>query len=265
MRNIFVPVLFFLFCNFSTAQIAQHGHAHNDYMHQRPLMEALDNGFISIEIDVFLHNNNLVVSHVGIDLDKKPTIESLYLDPIRKIIKDNGGQVYKDYKGPVIFMVELKTDAGPAYAKLNEILSKYKDMLAVYSHDSLIKAGPIQILITGHKPFAEVLKEKESYATIDGDIKDLKNSQYLHIITRYSSPWSQYFCWNGNGNMPKKEKARLDKLVAAVHKQGKQIRFYAIPDKPEVWRVLLDAHVDWVNTDSLKQYSQFYAKNYSGR
>ena len=29
------------------------GHAHNDYAHERPLLEALDNGFTSIEADIF--------------------------------------------------------------------------------------------------------------------------------------------------------------------------------------------------------------------
>ena len=52
-------------------QVVQHGHAHNDYMHTRPLMEALESGFTSIEIDVFLHKNDLIVSHTAAGLDKK--------------------------------------------------------------------------------------------------------------------------------------------------------------------------------------------------
>jgi hypothetical protein len=265
MHKLIFTLLLFSLASFADAQIAQHGHAHNDYMHTRPLFEALENGFVSIEIDVFLHNNDLIVSHTATGLDKKPDIEELYLKPIQKIIHDNGGHVYKDYTGPVIFMVELKTSAGPAYARLEEILDKYKDMLAVYSQDSLIKQGPIQILITGNKPYVQISGEKTSYATIDGDIKDLKDTRYLHIITRYSDPWSLYFTWTGNGPMPQEEKDRLDTLVADVHRKGKQIRFYAIPDKPEVWRVLLNAHVDWVNTDKLKEYNHFYLTEYNGR
>jgi len=264
MRNS-ILVIISMFCAVSLeAQIALHGHAHNDYMHQRPLFEALENGFISIEIDVFLHNNDLIVSHTATGLDKKQDIEELYLKPIQKIIKENGGHVYKDYTGPVIFMVELKTSADPGYKKLKEILDKYKDMLAVYDHDSLVKPGPIQILITGNKPYNAVMNEQTSYATIDGDIQNLKDSKYLHVITRYSSPWNLYFTWTGNGPMPQDEKDRLDTLVADVHKRGKQIRFYAIPDKPAVWRMLLNEHVDWVNTDKLKEYNHFYLNEYNG-
>jgi hypothetical protein len=246
-------------------QVVQHGHAHNDYMHARPLFEALENGFTSIEPDVFLYHGKFIVSHVATGLDKKPDLETLYLKPLQKIIKDNGGTVYKGYNGPVILMIEFKTDAGEAYPKLKEVLERYKDMLTVYNHDSIIKQGPIQILITGHKPYDAVMKEKTSYVTIDGDVKMLKESKYDPVITRYSDPWGVYFTWTGAGPMPTDEKARLDDLVAQAHKKGKQIRFYAIPDKAEVWKALLNAHVDWVNTDKLKEYSYFYLNEYNGR
>jgi hypothetical protein len=263
MRNTVLIVLCMFIAFITKAQIARNGHAHNDYMHPRPLFDALENGFISIEIDVFLHNNDLVVSHTATGLDKKKDIEELYLKPIQKIIKENGGHVYKDYKGPVIFMVELKSSAEPGYAKLKEILDKYKDMLAVYDHDSVIKPGPIQILITGNKPYNAVMNDKSCFATIDGDIQAVKDTKYTRVITRYSSPWSLYFTWTGKGPMPQEEKDRLDELVTEVHKRGKQIRFYAIPDKPAVWRMLLNAHVDWINTDKLKEYNHFILNEYN--
>jgi hypothetical protein len=86
MCRLIFTSLFVLLTTVCGAQIAQHGHAHNDYMHKRPLFEALENGFTSIEIDVFLHNNDLVVSHTAAGLDKKQDIEELYLKPIQKIM-----------------------------------------------------------------------------------------------------------------------------------------------------------------------------------
>jgi hypothetical protein len=38
-------------------------HAHNDYEHKRPLFDALDNGFTSVEADVFLVDGKLLVGH----------------------------------------------------------------------------------------------------------------------------------------------------------------------------------------------------------
>lgn len=249
----------------TTAQVVQHGHAHNDYMHKRPLYGALESGFTSIEIDVFLHNNDLIVSHTSAGLDKKMDIEEEYLKPIQKIIGENGGHVYKDYTGPVIFMIDIKTGGDATYAKLKEILGRYKDILAVYRHDSIIKPGPIHILFSGNKPFDGVLNDETGYATLDADIKNMKDTKYLSVITRYSDPWGSYFSWDGIGPMPDDEIEKLDTLVSQAHRKGKEIRFYAIPDRPEVWRVLLNAGVDWVNTDKLKEYSRFYLAEYNGR
>lgn len=262
--KLYLAFVISLFTTFVSAQttVALRGHAHNDYMHTRPLMEALESKFVSIEIDVFLHNNDLKVAHVGVGLDKKPNIEELYLKPIQKIIHDNGGQVYKDYNGPVIFMIDLKTGGDETYIKLREILDRYKDILAVYSHDSIIKKGPIHILITGNKPYAQVMKEQTCYVTMDANIKMLKENKYDTIITRYSDPWGIYFTWTGNGPMPDDELSRLNDLVAQAHKKGKDIRFYGAPDKVAVWKQLLNAHVDWINTDKLKEYSHFYMVEY---
>ena len=257
--KLFLNLLLVFSCGIIScqAQVAQHGHAHNDYMHTRPLFEALESGFPSIEIDVFLHKNALIVSHTATGLDKKPDIEALYLKPIQKVIKENGGWVYKDHPGPVIFMIDIKTSGDDTYNKLKETLEKYKDILAVYHHDSIVKEGPIHILFSGNKPYEQLLKEYNSYATIDAEIKRLKESKYDAVITRYSDPWGTYFTWTGSGPMPTDEKARLDDLVSQAHKKGKDIRFYGAPDKETVWKELLDAHVDWINTDKLKENSHF--------
>jgi len=38
-------------------------HAHNDYLHARPLLDARDHGFCSVEADVHLVNGKLLVAH----------------------------------------------------------------------------------------------------------------------------------------------------------------------------------------------------------
>src|SRR5437016_4155385 len=74
-------------------------HAHNDYEHARPLLDALEHGFCSVEADIWLVDGKLLVAH---DLDKvKPerTLQALYLDPLRERVRRNGGRVYRG--GPV--------------------------------------------------------------------------------------------------------------------------------------------------------------------
>ena len=60
----------------------------------------------------------------------------------------------------------------------------------------------------------------------------------------------------------KKERKKLSALVQSAHMQGKKIRFWGTLDFPcparkEVWRELLAAAVDLINTDDLKGLREF--------
>jgi glycerophosphoryl diester phosphodiesterase len=261
MRLLFVFLLMTSTCAGQITPI-NHGHAHNDYVHLHPLYEALENGFTSIEIDVHFNKNELKVAHGAIGLSSKPTIQQLYLEPVKKIIEQNGGSVYKNNRTPIIFMIDFKT-AGETYSKLKEVLNNYRDIIAVYKGDSLIKENPIRILISGNAPVNEILKEETSLCTVDAGIAYLNNDKIDKAVTRYSSSWGNYFTWRGFGKMPAAQKDKLWALVAKAHSKKKQIRFYHIPDKPNVWKTLLSAGVDWINTNKLKAFNRFMQKEKS--
>ena len=69
-------------------------HAHNDYYHPRPLLDALDHGFTSIEADVFPVDHELLVAHSDRELDPNKTLDRLYLRPLQELA-DESGQTYK--------------------------------------------------------------------------------------------------------------------------------------------------------------------------
>src|SRR6201986_2422729 len=95
----------------------RHAHAHNDYEHPRPLFDALDNGFCSVEADIFLTPDGLLVGHTQKDLKPGRTLEALYLEPLRELVKANGGRVYPG--GPTIFLlIDVKTNAKETCAAL---------------------------------------------------------------------------------------------------------------------------------------------------
>src|SRR5437867_37085 len=73
-----------------------HAHAHNDYEHQRPLLDALDHGFCNVEADIHLVNGVLLVAHDSDKVDPKRTLENLYLEPLRSRVKRNNGAVYAE-------------------------------------------------------------------------------------------------------------------------------------------------------------------------
>ena len=103
-------------------------HAHNDYYHKRPLLDALSHEFCSVEADVFLKNGNLLVGHFSFELKESRTLESLYLAPLAKRVKANGGSVHKT-KAPFHLMIDFKTDGPKTYAALQPLLEKYRFML----------------------------------------------------------------------------------------------------------------------------------------
>jgi hypothetical protein len=71
-----------------------------------------------------------------------------------------------------------------------------------------------------------------------------------------SDRWTKYFSWMGKGEMPEKQRALLQMYIKQAHEKGQLIRFWATPDAPgeereAVWKELLDAGVNLVNTDDL--------------
>src|SRR5437660_12585606 len=71
-----------------------HTHAHNDYEHKRPLFDALEHGFCSVEADIYLVDGQLLVAHNRSQVKPERTLQALYLDPLRELVKKNGGRVY---------------------------------------------------------------------------------------------------------------------------------------------------------------------------
>ena len=254
MKQIFLLFLVGFGIQLSAQQIIESGHSHNDYTHEHPLTDALSYGYKSIEIDVWLYDGKLVVDHNGVGLDGKKDIEELYLRPIQERIKTNGGQVYTGDTTPTIFMVEFKSEPEAAYVKLKELIEKYKGLFC----DRLGHGGPIKLLITGNRPWASLLKGNEMYITADGAISQSADAVPPHIIERVSDPYGNHFSWKGKGVMPKGQKEKLDEMVKIAHEHGRQIRFYGAPQDENVWRILLDAGVDWINVDDLSRFATFY-------
>lgn len=255
--KFFALLLFCLGCLLSIAQptVLLHGHAHNDYAHKRPLLDALECGFGSVEADVYLYNGQLKVAHLPLGLQGKKTLDELYLHPLDSIIKLHGGNVYKGDATPLILMIDFKDAGRLLYPVLQEALKPYHQWLTLYKNDSIVRKGAVQILISGSRP---ALADDTCYVTLDEDLGALGNPKSYTHATRFSSGWGRYFSWNGKKDMPIAQKLVLDSLVQRVHALHKQIRFYHIPDKENAWKTLLNAGVDWINTDRLNIFKRYY-------
>jgi len=229
-------------------------HAHNDYVHKRPLAEALEQGFTSLEIDIFLHKGEIIVSHVPLFLNLKPNLRERYLEPLHQLIQSQGGKVFPNHDTQLILMIDVKTNGREMYPVLKEALAEYEDMLTIYTPDS-VKRGPVKIVLSGARDGGAIETDERHYFQRDGGFDD---SDSPALTPRASGVYRKVIKWRGGGDMPTEEREKLQALVQKVHSKGKKLRLFAAPNKEAVWRELLDAGVDWINVDKLKAFRIFY-------
>lgn len=230
-------------------------HAHNDYLHARPLLDALDHGFTSVEADIFLVDGKLLVAHTKRELNPEKTLEKLYLDPLRDRIKASGGSVYGDGK-PFHLLIDLKSSGEPTYAALHKLLSSYADILSS-TKDGVPKPGAVTISISGDRPIAVIKNQSERYAGIDGRISDLDSDDPADFMPLISDSWLSHFRWLGNGEFKQADRQKLRDYVNRAHAKGRKVRFWAAPDTQAAWAELQAAGVDLINTDNLAGLEAF--------
>ncbi len=230
-------------------------HAHNDYEHTHPLFDALDQGFCSVEADIHLVDGKLLVAHDRRSVKPDRTLQSLYLDPLQTRGRANGGHVFRD--GPEFFLlIDFKTAPGPTWEVLRGVLKNYADMLTEFRDDS-VQRKAVTVILTGDSPREQVAAEPVRLAAVDGRLPDLKTNPNPHLVPWISEDWWSDFKWGGNGAMPADQMTKLREIVAKAHAQGRKVRFWGGPDIPALWRVQLDAGVDFINTDRLADLRRF--------
>lgn len=225
-------------------------HAHNDYEHAKPLWDALDNGFISVEADVHLLDGNLMVSHNRPQRSAK-TLEHLYLKPLDSLLKINGDRIYSSYSGTFYLMIDIKTEAESTFRSIENALARFERLLCNTTR------CPVKIIISGNRAVNTQLKQGYQGIALDGRPGDLSKGISLELMPIISDNYSNWSKWNGTTEATDNDLVRIRDLAQRVHAEGKKLRLWAIPDNEEAWRVLLNAGVDFINTDRLEGLHQF--------
>jgi hypothetical protein len=231
-------------------------HSHNDYWRQRPLLDALDHGFTSVEADIFLVDGELLVGHEREELQPGKTLEALYLQPLARRVRENGGHVFPD-SHRFLLLIDIKTDAAPTYEQLSAVLSKYTDILTSVVHGK-VQQRAVTVVISGNRPSVDEMAAADvRYAGLDGRISDLGSDVPAHLMPMISDNWTSHFSWKGNGPMPADEREKLLDIVERSHAARRVVRFWATPENENVWRELRLAGVDLLNTDQLARLAEF--------
>ncbi|MGL6195681.1 MAG: phosphatidylinositol-specific phospholipase C/glycerophosphodiester phosphodiesterase family protein, partial [Thermoguttaceae bacterium] len=235
-------------------------HAHNDYWHKRPLIDALEQGFCSVEADVFLIGEKLLVGHDMFELRPERTLEALYLQPLLARTQKYDGKVFPDAQDFYLW-IDLKTDGNEMYTVLSETLSKYQDMLTHFTPDGKMQKRGVTVIISGSTPREKILNEKNTrYMSIDGRQSDFGSEISSDFIPVISEPWGSHFTWKGNGEMSAEELEKLREYAKQTGVKGRKLRFWGTPDKPEVWGTAYKNGVYFINTDKLPELREFLLK-----
>lgn len=256
--------LFYLsiLCLLATAVRAQvpltNAHAHNDYEHERPLLDALDQGFISVEADVWLIGGELYVYH---DKPAKPdperTLWNLYLKPLRERVEANDGWVYKGQEETFYLMIDIKSGAELAYKHLLDAMIGLRDYTFQVHYGEPEGQKPIHVFLSGNRPVDKVLGAPQAAMGLDGRPGDLGKDIPAEMMPVVSDNYWKFSTWRGIGTMKAEDQQNIRQLVEKAHAEGKKVRLWAHPDNEKTWQTLLDLGVDLINTDNLKAFAEF--------
>ncbi|MER7801573.1 phosphatidylinositol-specific phospholipase C/glycerophosphodiester phosphodiesterase family protein [Streptomyces parvulus] len=237
-------------------------HAHNDYEHPRPLLDALDHRFGSVEADIYLVEGQLLVAHDPEDLDPSRTLESLYLAPLAARVRAHHGRVYRRDRRALQLLVDIKTEGAATYLELDRQLRRYGHLFTSYAHGRVLP-GAVTAVVSGDRAArAPMEAQRTRRAFYDGRLADLGTSAPASFVPLISDNWTLNFTWQGVGAFPDAERRRLRSVVGTAHARGQRVRFWATPDiagpaRDAVWTELVAAGVDHLNTDDLAGLEAF--------
>lgn len=140
-------------------------HSHNDYWRPVPLFSALRAGCTGVEADVWLYNDDLFVGHNRASLAHNRTFQSLYVNPLVKILEQqnphteyyNGtanGVYDEEPERTLVLLIDVKTGGADTLPWIVKQLQPLRER-GWLSHveNGVVQQRPITVVGTGNTPF----------------------------------------------------------------------------------------------------------------
>jgi len=251
MKTTLPALLVFLFFHSAHSQIWQNkvnAHSHNDYEQKRPFALAYENGFGSVEADIWLKEGRICVSHDAKDIDINKTLSVLYLDPLTKRLEENNGHAFADKKKTLQLLIDIKSDAVSTLEALMGELKKYP---------SITKNKNIRIVVSGNRPKPSDYEAYPSFIFFDGRPSEQYDKKALKKVGLISENYYKFAMWNGKGEIADNQRAALVSVINKAHEMGKPFRFWATPDTEASWKLFMEIGVDYINTDKVEELAKF--------
>ncbi|MBL8752151.1 MAG: hypothetical protein JNK15_02525 [Planctomycetes bacterium] len=111
--------------------------------------------------------------------------------------------------------------------------------------------GAVTVVLSGARPWREVAAAAERHCALDGRLRDLDTvpAPPATLVPWISDSFASVSDWSGSDELLPAERTRIADLAARAHAQGRELRFWGAPDRPEAWRALRELGVDRIGTD----------------
>jgi alkaline phosphatase len=252
MKKILLSFSLLVFALQLSGQQPLRAHSHNDYSNVIPFWIAYYNHFSSIEADIWIVNNDLFVAHDKQAIKPERTLDALYLQPLVNLVRYNGGKPWYDYPSGLELLIDLKTEGVPTLDLLAKKLKEYPDVF-----DPSVNPDAVRIVISGNRPSPSEYSNYPSFIFFDGIIGQKYTDDQLARIPLFSENLRTLIKWDGKSVISEDERKKLVSVIDSIHKLNKKVRFWNAPDNPDAWKTLLNAGVDYVNTDHINQLAAF--------
>lgn len=235
---------------FSSTTIAQVvypviAHSHNDYEQNSPIHTALAHGFTSLEVDIVMNGNRIVVSHDLDHLEDKADFDKSYLSPLIAALPQ---------EKQTFLIIDIKEYSPELIHQLNTILKTYHKYLIQRNDPSSIE-HPLQIILSGDIPRKDIRDNSENiFLFIDGRLDELENNSMELYTPLISVNFDDITKWNGNRRPDNTTIRKIYTTIKTVHTSGKKIRFWNTEETPFLWSTLIGLEIDIIGVDNIEEF-----------
>lgn len=232
----------------------QNAHAHNDYLHEKPFLEAYYLNYGMIEADIFIQDDELMVAHENKSIKPENTLSALYINPLLKKIKENNGRAYADGKR-LRLLIDIKEEGDKALRLLEKQLKPNRHLF-----DMAHNPDAVQLIISGDMPNSKDFKNYDEIFYFDGRPKTEYSKKSFKRIALVSTSILDFVKWNKGGIYSETETLKLRNFVDSVHHVGKMVRLWATPNTLTSFKTLTDLGVDFIGSDDLKLLAEYFKR-----
>lgn len=220
-------------------------HAHNDYEHDRPLAEALELGFPSVEADVWYRRHDIQVSHSI--YRSHGTLAELYIDPLRERVEAQGS-VHGDGQ-PFTLWIDVKEKDEKLVDALVPLLDE-QDWLSLYDDEGLVEQKAVNVILTGGGGPGVMAANPapRPYVIESGDPSFDADPTYRAA----SVSWKTWFEDGFDAD-------NCACIVGHFQALGRPVRFFHAPDTPESWQQQIDCGATWIGADDIGGLADYLA------